>query len=253
MRVEHVTVSDVKKKFESLKKGTTKVSAKDLYLKEREERLKKQQEEEEKKEDEEDEETRKLKEMMGFGGFGSAKKKWTVFSQTGATRVGIRTNGNGRVIRFFLELGHEGLVHLQHGRSSLRVPLVHVLLPQNGPNDHACPFPSLRVWNVHDEAPRNHAKVVSPPNEVVKPGDLVESVIHEPLVKRRQERGLLHHHIGLLDVVKPARDQRVMVGAIGEKPLLVQIVLRITETPKAHVCRLVLAVQGAHLALETGD
>ncbi|OAO14005.1 zinc finger matrin-type protein [Blastocystis sp. ATCC 50177/Nand II] len=87
VRVEHVTVSDVKKKFESLKKGTTKVSAKDLYLKEREERLKKQQEEEEKKEDEEDEETRKLKEMMGFGGFGSAKKKWTVFSQTGATRV----------------------------------------------------------------------------------------------------------------------------------------------------------------------
>lgn len=88
---------------------------------------------------------------------------------------------------------------------------------------------------------------------MVKPGDLVEPVIHEPLVKRRQERGLLHHHIGLLDVVKPARDQGVMVGAIGEKPLLVQIVLFITERLKLHVRRLILAVQGAHLVLETGD
>lgn len=235
VRVEHVTVSDVKKKFASLKKGTTKVSAKDLYLKEREERLKKQQEEEEKKVEDEDEETKKLKEMMGFGGFGSAKKKWTVSNQTGATRVGVRTNGNGRVVRFFLELGHEGLVHLQHGGPPLRVPLVHVLLPQNGSNDHAHPFPSRRVWNIHDEAPRNHAKVVSPPNEVVKPGDLVESVIHEPLVKRRQEFGLLHHHIGLLDVVEPARDQGVMVGTIGEKPLLVQIVLLFTEAQRTYV------------------
>lgn len=75
-------MNDVKKKFQSLKKGTTKVSAKDLYMKEREERLKKQQEEEEekKKMEEEDEETKKMKEMMGFGGFGSAKKKWSVFN-----------------------------------------------------------------------------------------------------------------------------------------------------------------------------
>ena len=51
-----------------------------MYLKEREERLKRQQEEKEKEEEkeEDDEETQKMKELMGFGGFGTSKKKlWT--------------------------------------------------------------------------------------------------------------------------------------------------------------------------------
>ncbi|KAK8821144.1 hypothetical protein WA538_005773 [Blastocystis sp. DL] len=81
VRVEQVDANAVKEKFKALKSGKPKVSARDLYLKEKQERLERERREKEeaeakkREEEEEDEETKRMKDIMGFGGFNSTKKK----------------------------------------------------------------------------------------------------------------------------------------------------------------------------------
>lgn len=92
------------------------------------------------------------------------------------------------------------------------------------------------MGNVHDKSTRNDAKVVASPNQVVEPRDLVEPVIHEPFVECWQGRRFLHHHVGLLDVVEPARNQRVMIRTVRQKPPFIQVVLLLISPARVYVC-----------------
>ena len=79
---------------------------------------------------------------------------------------------------------------------------------------------------IHHEASRDDSEVVAAPNQVVQPGDFVEAVVHETLVELGKHARSLDHHVGLLNRVEPARNQRVMKRAVRKKPFLVKIVLR---------------------------
>ena len=140
--------------------------------------------------------------------------------------VSRTANRNHRSIRFFLQLLHKLSIHPQHRRSSLRVPLIHILLSQLRSTLQATILSRLWMRQIHHKPSRNHSKVIAATNQVMQPRDFVEAVVHKTLVERGQHARALHHHVGLLDRVEPARNQRVVKRTIRKKPLFVEIVLK---------------------------